>query len=817
MSKRVAETQITQDNPIELDVGDSSKSDQSGAFKVADESVLKNRMIKVPKSRLKGDSKISTPSKDDSDNKPSVFKNFAFGQNNSGNSSLFPSSNSTTSNQPAPSLFGGSNSMNSFSSTQTETSDTTVSDNASNSIFGNQNNPPKAGIFGSSFPSSNAFKNSFPSKPEGSVSFNFNSTNNNSSEKSQDNPVSNSSSTNGFVFGSANSAAAPTATSKSFVKDLPTMPSYSFGNFATKSTTDSNNSSSLFKAPLNSNTESNIPPSGTEFKSLVGKPIENNLFSKKFDSDPKNSSTQIPSNQTALNPLNNFGSISANKQISSDNTSSFKLFNKDNSRPDKLQTDSETQNQKNNSTIPKTERIKDYLKSLRGLNSSFVKTLSECYESDPFEDFKPLFPQYIDFINSLNSNYSDILKETSENDSTSNSASNAISNSSSIPPKTSLFSQSISNTSQFSSDSQSKEKTSDFHTETSSSSFGITTRSRASIGGNSSTNNSQIEKPQASLFATSKTSDDKPPASLFGKNESSSSIFSGVGTKSDLFSQKNSDSIDVSTVPGNGFKDSLNKSEKPIVQIFSKDSTKDDNPQAPKLATFVVGDKVVTSGIMSPNTSGEKSKEIAKAFSFSSNPTPTTSIFGNNTGSSLFGNSTGSSLFGNKQSTTSQPNPSSIFGSVQTEQKTATNDQDEEEVAPSSPSKLAQSAGSKGVGEEDETTVYDVRAKIFKHDPNHEQGPKYVDLGVGFLRLNTREQDGKKHARVLCRQDGTSIVTLNSSLTKNTPLHHKEGTKDILLISFESASSTSKYIIRVKTPALSNDLFLKIKSTIDTL
>ncbi|OMJ08917.1 Nucleoporin nup61 [Smittium culicis] len=821
MSKRSADIQITQDNQFDFDKDNSNENDSTKSFKIANESVLKNRAIKVPKSRFKLENKTllsnssSSISKNNDDNNPtnqsSVFKNFSFGANNTSKPIAFGSNTSNQSSQDKPNLF--SNNSSSFSSTQTESSETT---NAPISSFNSGSN--NTCLFNTTSQSStkpiNGFKSNQVSDKKEGFTFDFAKDTNQTTSTVADPPKSN-------LFGRAFNNTTSTDSTKSFGAGLPVMPSYSFGAFNSNNSSQTQDDSSSSPKKQSSTTSSGYSfGSLTKNDSSAPAPKENKSL---FNFGPKSSENDSAETNSSLNskPVieisNSKLTNSTTSIFSTVATNSTSLFGSTSSIPSShnISTSSPLENAK--STISaNSERIKDYLKSIRGLNSSFVKIINSCYESDPFEDFSSLFSQYSKFLTTINSNYEDV---TSQNKSHSNSLSNNNAQASTsnlfsnnnLPPKSSVSDNTTSLIPESVSKSLLGNKSINFGASKNEKTEGDKPKSLFAPKNEVTTSVNLFDKDNkdSSKSLSLENKNSKAP-SLFGSNNATVLSTTDKSKPTGYFSSNNSFSSNSSSI----FKNPLNDAQTPSSQETTRNSTDNVDSDKPKLATFVVGGKVSTSAIMSPKTVSEKSSDVSKSFSFGSTQTAPTSIFGNNIGSSLFGSSfkpatptAQTSLFGK----------SNTLSEVKTTTPSTANDQDENEPIPASPSKMASSASTKGAGEEEETTVYDVRAKIFKYDANYEGGAKYVDLGVGFLRINTREVDGKKLARVLCRQDGTSLVTLNSAINKQTPLHHKEGSKDVLLVSFESSDSSTKYLIRVKTPAMSNDLFEKIKSTINSL
>ncbi|KAJ2661715.1 hypothetical protein IWW48_002261 [Coemansia sp. RSA 1200] len=117
-------------------------------------------------------------------------------------------------------------------------------------------------------------------------------------------------------------------------------------------------------------------------------------------------------------------------------------------------------------------------------------------------------------------------------------------------------------------------------------------------------------------------------------------------------------------------------------------------------------------------------------------------------------------------------------------------DADEQASTPTNPSTA---------GEEGEKTEHQVRAKVYMWDGGEN---KYKDMGVGQFKVNTWETDTTKakRARLLCRQEGSNKITLNASLFKEMIVEYTDGKKELGLLVIVDGKPT-RYLIRTSSPA----------------
>ena len=83
--------------------------------------------------------------------------------------------------------------------------------------------------------------------------------------------------------------------------------------------------------------------------------------------------------------------------------------------------------------------------------------------------------------------------------------------------------------------------------------------------------------------------------------------------------------------------------------------------------------------------------------------------------------------------------------------------------APPEPTENALLSG--GAGEENEATLYEARAKLWRHESKEEGGKKeFVEHGISIVRLK-KPKDGNGKPRMLARSDANGhvqIVSLSS-------------------------------------------------------
>ncbi|BEI82171.1 hypothetical protein CcaverHIS002_0300390 [Cutaneotrichosporon cavernicola] len=105
-------------------------------------------------------------------------------------------------------------------------------------------------------------------------------------------------------------------------------------------------------------------------------------------------------------------------------------------------------------------------------------------------------------------------------------------------------------------------------------------------------------------------------------------------------------------------------------------------------------------------------------------------------------------------------------------------------------------ADAEGAGEENETTVYEQRGKLYDL-----QGGKNTVVGLGQLKLK-RAEDGKR--RLLMRADGSGTVVLNMAL--HAAFKATAEGKHVRFIGFDLAGKMKPFALLVKTPDFAKSL-----------
>ncbi|KAG0240083.1 hypothetical protein BGW41_007248 [Actinomortierella wolfii] len=98
-------------------------------------------------------------------------------------------------------------------------------------------------------------------------------------------------------------------------------------------------------------------------------------------------------------------------------------------------------------------------------------------------------------------------------------------------------------------------------------------------------------------------------------------------------------------------------------------------------------------------------------------------------------------------------------------------------------------------GEEGETTVFEVRAKLYAYE-----GSEHKDLGVGQFRVN--EVEATKKRRMIMR-NATGMLTLNSWIIQGMPAKREKNTLTVFAI---ADGKPKRYAVRVKTEDSAKEL-----------
>ncbi|KAG8934748.1 hypothetical protein FRC02_009329 [Tulasnella sp. 418] len=116
-----------------------------------------------------------------------------------------------------------------------------------------------------------------------------------------------------------------------------------------------------------------------------------------------------------------------------------------------------------------------------------------------------------------------------------------------------------------------------------------------------------------------------------------------------------------------------------------------------------------------------------------------------------------------------------------------------------------------GEGEEDEDTDVSERGKVYKLNTAEKS---WTDMGIGYFKLKTHKETGKK--RVLCRMENTGRVLVNFNLYKG--LNVKAGGKPtIIVFSGYDKQEQIGYQVRFKTEASATNVRTKINDAVAAL
>ena len=117
-----------------------------------------------------------------------------------------------------------------------------------------------------------------------------------------------------------------------------------------------------------------------------------------------------------------------------------------------------------------------------------------------------------------------------------------------------------------------------------------------------------------------------------------------------------------------------------------------------------------------------------------------------------------------------------------------------------------------GAGEENETSQYEERCKVFSMDTTNNG---WIDLGVGIFKINRYNNEPGK-SRVLCRAEGSGKVILNTFVSvPGTDVSKMEGKKEVAMLAIGPEGKPTKYLIRVKTLEQADSLKSALNSEIE--
>lgn len=100
-------------------------------------------------------------------------------------------------------------------------------------------------------------------------------------------------------------------------------------------------------------------------------------------------------------------------------------------------------------------------------------------------------------------------------------------------------------------------------------------------------------------------------------------------------------------------------------------------------------------------------------------------------------------------------------------------------------------------GQEDEDTVFEVRARLYGIVNGENK-----DLGVGQFRVN--ENKSTKKRRMIMRTGGTGLVTLNSWVIQGMPAKRD---KTVLTLFAIDDNKPKRFMLRVKEESAAEELF----------
>jgi nucleoporin NUP2 len=367
------------------------------------------------------------------------------------------------------------------------------------------------------------------------------------------------------------------------------------------------------------------------------------------------------------------------------------------------------------------EKVKKFTEQICGLNKSFMSFLSNSIKEDIVFDISLNIGQYQEKRKSIEREFADVINYLTNNKSA-------------LKPET------------------------------------TTPKSNFTFSTPSTTNTTTTTTSSAPTFSFTKPSNDSKETSSFkfgfGSNNTTSSNTTTTTTKSTFTfnlnkdNEKDKSSTTTTTKPTFTFnlnkdndkdKSSTTTTTKPTFTFnLNKDNDKDKSATT-KTPTFTFPKPDNNTTTTAPTFTFKKPEENKDESS--SKPTvPTFKPFTFN-----FGQKMAESTSGDQGKTLPKPNFS--FGvappskaEIAAAAATST-EEDEEENS-------EQAQLTTGAGEEDEDTVYEVKAKVHHYDMNNK---KYVSRGVGLLKINKNKKTNK--SRLLGRMDNGSVF-LNVSLFK---------------------------------------------------
>ncbi|KAF8985522.1 hypothetical protein BGZ46_003811 [Entomortierella lignicola] len=387
-----------------------------------------------------------------------------------------------------------------------------------------------------------------------------------------------------------------------------------------------------------------------------------------------------------------------------------------------------------------------YQRALRGVNTSFVKKMQKEMEHNPTVNMAQIFQQYIDARIKVRKEFRGIeepraivLNDSKDGDSTASS------------PGGLRTSAKLSRMGSGSSDSPKI-------------SFGLPVDITAT---NSSGSN---KKSFGGFGGDNSTSTSGATASLAAPTPAASSVvspsgFSGIGGTASMFgfgSSTMKGAVDPPKNPTSGWNFGT-----PAISA----------PSSSSVSSVPFSSAATSSGLFSSSTSNAVT--TPKPFSFNPPPKP----FAFSTPPSTTATSAGGppKPFAFQLPTSGVPLSSDAAGTQG----------DEEKMPDDTKSELMDNRE----GEENETTVFEVRAKLFTIVDN-----EYKDLGVGQFRVNENSETKKR--RMIMRTTGTGLLTLNSWVIQGMP--PKREKNNVTLFAIEEGKP-KKFVLRVKEEQAAKD------------
>jgi len=116
------------------------------------------------------------------------------------------------------------------------------------------------------------------------------------------------------------------------------------------------------------------------------------------------------------------------------------------------------------------------------------------------------------------------------------------------------------------------------------------------------------------------------------------------------------------------------------------------------------------------------------------------------------------------------------------------------------------SHGGEGEGEEDEETIYTIKAKVFKFTTDREGTSSWSEMGIGMLRLKKHKETDAR--RVILRSNTTGKILINFRIYPGLQLKRTGKTVAFTghITSPEKDTQSVQYRLRVVTEAAATEL-----------